>query len=202
MRSFFLLLVSAFLLFTNASAKRVWVSCFFAGNSGLEYKDTNVSSSIHIDGSDGELYFYNNSGKTIYIDLTNSHVFLNGQTQCLASLSTTVKINDSYKKLNSIERMRANIIAINSDSWQNTLFVFSIDDNLRKDVITKGKYSCGFAQLDFGRKGKFIDPQTKKGVKFQVGMTRHYDENTTPLDMRAIISYSTDPNFWFFTGMA
>lgn len=104
---------------------------------------------------------------------------------------TTVGGGTSVQSGTTVYEQR--IIAIAPKSAE-ILYTYSIMENLRQDYITIGKYG-DVGDMVVGYKGKFINPYNGKGEKFQKGMSRHYEENATPLDLKGVVKYSTDENF-------
>lgn len=86
------------------------------------------------------------------------------------------------------------ILAIAPHATEVLYSIRSLRDKFDDSIVCIGKQPS-FLSMSAGRHGKFIDLQTKKRTKFKIGDSRHYEQNTTPLEVKAAITYSTGEQF-------
>lgn len=213
------LLMGICLLCLTASAKRVGVYCFFADNGSQFYEDENVKAVIAMEGKIGQLALYNKTDKIIYVDRANTFAYTNGQPETLFknSATTTSHTKGQGASLNlggvagslGIGGIVGGILGGatfgggSSDQNGTTVFeqrviaiapksIFVLYSwNALKDDFDKSKVEVG----GLGQQGRFVNSNTGSKEKFRKGLSRHYEDGMSPLELRGVIKYSTEENF-------
>lgn len=207
-----------------ASAKRVGVYCFFENTGQQLYEDDKIQIVTMCVDNGMKVAIQNKTSEIIYIDKANSFVYINGTPVSLFknSAHTTNVSETSGTSFNMGGVARAlglggtlgalmgattvggatttsdatiiyeqRILAIAPHSAE---IMYTCGVSLSPNIIDEGDEG-GFSTVRWGRDGKFIDPHTGRVDKFRIGMSRNYNQTTTPFELKFVTTYSTEENF-------
>lgn len=208
-----------------ASAKRVGVYCFFENTGQQLYEDDKIQIVTMCVDNGMKVAIQNKTSEIIYIDKANSFVYINGTPVSLFknSAHTTNVSETSGTSFNMGGVARAlglggalgalmgattvggatttsdatiiyeqRILAIAPHSAE---IMYTCGVSLSPNIIDEGVEGGRLTNLRWGSDGKFIDPHTGRVDKFRIGMSRNYNQTTTPFELKFVTTYSTEESF-------
>lgn len=218
----FLLFFALIMASMFTMARPVGTYLFFADNGSHIFENDEIRVCVVVTGKNTlSVVIVNKTNKVLYIDKANSFLFDGEKTTCyytnaaytsgsLSSAGGSINLGGVANSLgiggvaggilsgttlggsntasNSTTIFEQRIIGIAPQSAQ-TMSTINIFNSLSNKVITKGSYGR------YGSKGKFIDPYTGKGTKFQLGDVKTYRPEFTPLCVKASFRYCMSENF-------
>lgn len=218
-----LLLAVMLLSLSPISAKKVGVYCFFENSGSQLYEDDVVKLVTACVNDAIVVAIENKTDNIIYIDKANTFVYINGTPISLFQNSVTTTSQSGTQgaavNLGGVANalgiggplgslLGATTIGGGSTTTSSTMIyeqrvlavaphaaetLYSAPISINQSVMYEGE-AASFGHIRAGRNGLFIDPDGTQ-TKFRRGMSRHYDQNRTPFEIKVAATYSPDETF-------
>lgn len=179
-----------------------------------------LANQIHIAvvNKTSKILYIDKANSFIYVNGTPISLFTNAvhSTGTTESKGHSVNLGGIARGLGFGGLVTAGLSAVNvggGTSTQNTTTIYEQRVLAIAPHATEELYSIGdlrhqfdnsivyagekpsFGGISAGQHGMFIDQKTGKRTKFKIGDSRHYDQDTTPLEVKAAITYSPSEQF-------